>query len=81
MASLVSDGGPEARDALWVHPDLLPDAEDLDAPTTFVARREERGRQDAEIDAALADLLDGGDGSGSAGTGSTDGGSPGAPPA
>ncbi|TGO06162.1 zinc-dependent metalloprotease [Serinibacter arcticus] len=77
MASLVADGGPEARDAIWVHPDLLPGAEDLDSPTTFVARREEQGRQDAEIDAALADLLDGGDGSGSSGTGPTGPGSSG----
>ncbi|PWD50312.1 zinc-dependent metalloprotease [Serinibacter arcticus] len=62
FATLVAEGGPEARDAVWAHPDLLPDAADLDAPTTFTARREEQGREDADFDAALADLLDGGTG-------------------
>lgn len=37
-AHLREHGGIEARDALWGHPDLLPDHEDLQDPTGFVAR-------------------------------------------
>ncbi len=59
FAGLVADGGPEARDAVWAHPDLLPQAADLDAPAAYGARRQEQGVEDAEFDAALADLLDG----------------------
>jgi putative hydrolase len=36
--AVVADGGPQARDALWAHPDLLPTAEDLAAPNDFLAR-------------------------------------------
>ena len=32
--------GSEGRDALWAHPDLLPTAEDLSDPESFVQRRE-----------------------------------------
>ncbi|GMA32118.1 zinc-dependent metalloprotease [Litorihabitans aurantiacus] len=64
MATLVSEGGAEARESVWEHPDLLPTAEDLDQPTTFTARREQARAADAEMDAALADLLDGGSGDG-----------------
>jgi putative hydrolase len=32
--------GPEGRDALWEHPDLLPTSDDLADPTAFVDRRE-----------------------------------------
>lgn len=37
-AAVAADGGPQARDALWAHPDLLPTAEDLAAPQDFLAR-------------------------------------------
>jgi putative hydrolase len=37
-AAVAADGGPEARDALWSHPDLLPTAEDLESPHDFLAR-------------------------------------------
>jgi putative hydrolase len=30
--------GVDARDAVWQHPDLLPDAEDLDEPAAFIDR-------------------------------------------
>ncbi len=30
--------GVDARDAVWQHPDLLPEAEDLDAPAAFIDR-------------------------------------------
>lgn len=52
--------GTEARDGVWMHPDLLPSGTDLDDPLGF--------REDAvapvelsadEFDAGLADLLDG----------------------
>ncbi|NLF04367.1 MAG: zinc-dependent metalloprotease, partial [Actinomycetales bacterium] len=51
-------GGPEAREAVWAHPDLLPTAEDLDNPSGFLARREAARTADAEIDEALAALLE-----------------------
>ena len=35
--SVRTERGPEARDALWGHPDLLPRAEDLDTPDDIVA--------------------------------------------
>ena len=58
--SLRSRQGPQARDAVWAHPDLLPTSEDLDDPLGF---REDTGESEAlltaaEFDAALADLLD-----------------------
>ena len=39
-ALLAEVRGPEGRDALWAHPDLLPTAQDLDDPEGFVRRRE-----------------------------------------
>jgi putative hydrolase len=39
-ALLAEVRGPEGRDALWAHPDLLPTAQDLDDPEAFVRRRE-----------------------------------------
>ncbi len=38
--ALRSMKGMDARDALWAHPDLLPDAEDLTEPMDFIARSE-----------------------------------------
>ena len=57
-AALVNVGGIEARDALWEHPDLLPSGADLDDPTAFPARQAAAATQDADMDAALAQLLD-----------------------
>ncbi|WP_181784532.1 zinc-dependent metalloprotease, partial [Pseudonocardia pini] len=37
---LAEERGIDGRDALWAHPDLLPDSEDLDDPAGFVNRRE-----------------------------------------
>ncbi|MDR2454816.1 MAG: zinc-dependent metalloprotease [Bifidobacteriaceae bacterium] len=60
--------GAAERDRLWSHPDLLPAAEDLDAPETFLERRAARAQADAEIDAEIAAFFDqqapGGDASG-----------------
>jgi len=71
--SLRSREGAAARDAVWAHPDLLPTPADLDDPLGFG-----EGRTDAEVltddefDAALAELLDGEDGSGPASPGPTE---------
>ncbi len=52
--------GQEARDGVWMHPDLLPTAADLDDPLSF---RDEATAPDAlsedEFDAELRKLLDG----------------------
>jgi len=64
MWQAVTDAvGQEARDHLWSHPDLLPQAADLDDPSALVARLtaaasgEEPERD--EFDQALEDLLRG----------------------
>jgi len=56
--------GAAARDAVWDHPDLMPDAADLDDPLGFAAA--ERGAASfsdggEDFDAALERLLDGED--------------------
>jgi putative hydrolase len=71
--SLRSRQGPQARDAVWAHPDLLPTADDLDDPLGFREHTEEpEALTDAEFDAALAELLD--DEDGRSGPSSGDGG-------
>ncbi|HWU21575.1 MAG TPA: zinc-dependent metalloprotease, partial [Nocardioides sp.] len=52
--------GPEARDGVWMHPDLLPTAADLDDPLSFRAEATapEELSED-EFDAELRRLLDG----------------------
>ncbi|QPK80751.1 zinc-dependent metalloprotease [Schaalia sp. ZJ405] len=54
-----ADGGAEAREALWSHPDVIPTATELDTPDTFLTLRRAAKDQDADIDAALNSLLDG----------------------
>ena len=51
--------GPEGRDAVWSHPDLIPTSADLDDPLGF-ARGEATATDaaDDDFDAALAELLD-----------------------
>ena len=60
--SLRTRQGTEARDGVWMHPDLLPTDADLDDPLGF---REDsvapEQLSDDEFDAGLRDLLDGGD--------------------
>jgi putative hydrolase len=62
--------GIAARDTLWDYPDLMPTAEDIDDPSALVARLEARARGEApardEMDDALAALLNGESGEGSA---------------
>ena len=53
--------GPAARDAVWAHSDLLPQASDLDDPLAFAARTREADELDVdspEFEAQLASLLD-----------------------
>lgn len=55
-AALRDRKGPEARDAVWAHPDLMPDSADLDDPLGF-AQGESTQASDADFDAALNELL------------------------
>ncbi len=48
--------GADARDAVWQHPDLLPDSEDLDDPSAFIDRAV--GGDTSGIEQAIADLQD-----------------------
>ncbi|MGV0837490.1 zinc-dependent metalloprotease [Mycolicibacterium thermoresistibile] len=51
--------GADARDGVWQHPDLLPDADDLDEPAGFIDRM--IGGDTSGIDQAIADLEKGDD--------------------
>lgn len=54
FAALQAAGGAELRDRPWQHPDLAPDADDLDDPLGYVERTQEApGSLDAELDALL----------------------------
>ena len=55
-ASLTDARGPEGRDALWAHPDLLPTAEDLNDPDGFVHREHP---DFSELDRMLGDAARG----------------------
>lgn len=55
-AALRDRQGPDARDAPWSHPDLMPSAADLDDPLGF-AQGEHSSSGDA-FDTALGELLD-----------------------
>ena len=61
--SLRTRQGIEARDGVWMHPDLLPTAADLDDPLGFrEGATAPEAMSDEDFDAALQDLLDGGPG-------------------
>ena len=49
--------GSDARDALWSHPDLVPTSEDIDDPTTLIARIAAGDPVPDDVDQALEDLL------------------------
>ena len=49
--------GPEARDALWQHPDVVPTADDITDPTALLARLTATEPQRDDIDQAIEDLL------------------------
>jgi uncharacterized protein (DUF2342 family) len=71
-AALESRGGTAARDSAWAHPDVAPNASDLDDPLGYVDRFMSRGTRD-EMDDALEAMLSEGD------KGDTDEGKPGLP--
>jgi hypothetical protein len=56
-ARIAAEQGPDARDHVWDHPDLLPTAVDLDDPAGYFARRAETDEAHADLDAALAEIL------------------------
>lgn len=49
--------GPEARDSLWAHPDILPTDADIDDPAALVARLQGGTPEPDAVDQALEDLL------------------------
>lgn len=51
---LTEAAGVDARDGIWQHPDLLPDADDLDDPAAFIDRV--IGGDTSGIDEAIARL-------------------------
>lgn len=57
-AAIAAEAGPEARDAVWSHPDLTPTAEDLDDPLGYRERRAAAQERDEAFDAALEKLLE-----------------------
>ena len=61
-AALESKGGAAARDGAWAHPDVAPNAADLDDPLGYVDRFISGDARD-EMDAALDALLSEGDSS------------------
>ena len=61
-AQILSEGGVEAREAVWDHPDLLPSAQDLDDPVGRAGRRAAEQDEQSEVDRALAEILGDADG-------------------
>lgn len=58
-AALTEGLGPEARDALWQHPNSLPTDADLDNPAELIERLTHPNTAPDDMDQALQDLLDG----------------------
>lgn len=56
-ALIARESGPQGRDAVWDHPDLLPTAEDLDDPSGYQGRRQAAQDEHADLDRALAEIL------------------------
>lgn len=54
-----SERGRSERDALWNHPDFAPTATELANPEAFLLARKQKADADADIDAALEQLLEG----------------------
>jgi putative hydrolase len=53
---LTEQRGIEVRDAVWEHPDLMPDSNDLDDPSAFIAHT---GVSSSDFDEALRKLSEG----------------------
>jgi putative hydrolase len=67
FAYLESQGGAEARDKVFSHPDLLPTTQDLDDPLGYSERRQAEWTNESSIDEALSRILaEGLDGAGGA---------------
>ncbi len=60
-ALIAQSSGTSARDAVWDHPDLLPDALDLDDPSGYASRRAQVKEDQADVDRAIEELLAGTD--------------------
>ena len=71
---LETQGGAEARDQVFSHPDLLPTTQDLDDPLGYSERRQAEWTNESSIDEALSRILaEGLDGAGGSDAESTDG--------
>lgn len=56
-ATIAGERGQSGRDAVWTHPDLMPTAADLDDPAGYAARQATAAAENADLDAALAQIL------------------------
>ena len=56
-AAALAQRGQAGRDALWEHPDLMPDSDDLDDPIGFLLTSEDSSDRSARMDDALDELL------------------------
>ena len=57
FAYLETQGGAEARDRVFSHPDLLPTTQDLDDPLGYSERRHAEWTNESSIDEALSRIL------------------------
>lgn len=57
FAYLESQGGTDARDQVFSHPDLLPTTEDLDDPLGYAERRHAEWTSESTLDEALSRIL------------------------
>jgi hypothetical protein len=53
---LTDAAGIDARDAVWQHPDLLPNSADLDEPAGFIDRIIGGDTSGLDIDSAIAEF-------------------------
>lgn len=60
-ATITAKEGPQGRDGVWQHPDLLPTAQDLDDPSGFFSRRDTPSAEMSDLDAALALIFESAD--------------------
>ena len=56
-AAAAAQRGQAGRDALWEHPDLMPDSDDLDDPIGFLLNTDGAADRSAQMDDALTELL------------------------
>jgi hypothetical protein len=54
---LTDEVGAERRDELWSHPDLVPAPEDIDDPSSLIARLTNPEPEPDDVDQAIEDLL------------------------